>query len=238
MPHVVHSYVDLPAAAHACADRVAHLLRELIGARGAAHLALSGGNTPKPMYAVLAGLPNIDWSLVHFWWGDERCVPRTDKDSNERMARDSLLSRIPFTEANVHSVPTTLPPAECAAAYDAELRRTCDIDPQSKMPAIDILLLGIGEDGHTLSLFPRSPTLAEATRAVAATVAPSTSPVKNRVTLTVPAARAAKYRIFLAAGADKKPVVAGCFANPPADQPSARVGEAEWFLDAAATPPS
>jgi 6-phosphogluconolactonase len=188
------------------------------------------------MYAVLAGLPNIDWSLVHFWWGDERCVPRTDKDSNERMARESLLSKIRFTEANVHSVPTTLPPAECAAAYDAELRRTCDIDPQSKMPAIDILLLGIGDDGHTLSLFPRSPTLAEMSKAVASTIAPPTSPVKDRVTLTFPAARAAKYRIFLASGADKKPVVAGCLANPPADQPSARVGDAEWFLDAAATP--
>jgi len=236
MPHIVHSYVDLPAMAHACADRVAHLLRELIGARGEAHLALSGGNTPRSMYAILAGLPNIDWPRVHFWWGDERCVPRTDKDSNERMARESLLAHIRFTEANVHSVPTTLSPIECASTYEAELRRTCDIDPQSKMPAIDILLLGIGDDGHTLSLFPRSPTLNESVKAVASTIAPPTSPVKDRVTLTFPAARAAKYRIFLAAGADKKPVVAGCLANPPADQPSARVGDAEWFLDAAATP--
>lgn len=236
MAHVVHSYADLPATAHACADRIAHLLREMIGARGEAHIGLSGGNTPKSMYAVLAGLPNIDWANVHFWWGDERCVPQSDKDSNERMARESLLSRIRFNEANVHSVPTTLPPIECAAAYEAELRRVCEIDLQSRMPIIDILLLGIGDDGHTLSLFPRSPTLNESRKAVANTIAPPTSPVKDRVTLTFPAARSARYRIFLAAGADKKPVVAGCLANPPADQPSAKVGEAEWFLDAAAAP--
>ncbi|MBX3379944.1 MAG: 6-phosphogluconolactonase [Phycisphaeraceae bacterium] len=236
MAHVVHSYTDLPAAAHACAVRVAHLLREMIGVRGKAHLGLSGGNTPKPMYALLAGLPDIDWSVVHFWWGDERCVPRTDKNSNERMARESLLSHIPFVEENVHTLPTTLAPAECAAAYEAEMRRTCEVDPKTSMPVIDILLLGIGDDGHTLSLFPRSPTLAEAARAVASTQAPPTSPVKDRVTLTFPAARSARYRVFLAAGADKKPVVAGCLAQPPADQPSARVGDAEWFLDAAATP--
>lgn len=236
MAHVVHSYADLPAAAHACADRVAHLLRELVGVRGAAHLGLSGGNTPKTMYAVLAGLPNIEWSRVHFWWGDERCVPHTDKDSNERMARESLLSRIPFTEANVHSLPTTLAPAECAAAYEAELRRACEVDPQTRMPVIDILLLGIGDDGHTLSLFPGSPTLAEAKKAVAGTIAPPTSPIKDRVTLTIPAARSARYRIFLAAGPAKKPLVSGCLSTPPRDQPSAKVGDAEWFLDAAATP--
>lgn len=236
MAHVVHSYADLPATAHACADRVAHLLREMIGARGVAHIGLSGGNTPKSMYAVLAGLPDIDWANVHFWWGDERCVPQSDKDSNERMARESLLSRIRFNEAHVHSVPTTLPPAECAAAYEAALRRVCEIDLQSRMPIIDILLLGIGDDGHTLSLFPRSPTLNESVKAVANTIAPPTSPVKDRVTFTFPAARSARYRIFLAAGPDKKPVVQGCLANPPADQPSAKVGEAEWFLDAAAAP--
>lgn len=236
MAHAVHSYADPAAAAHACADRAAHLLREFIGARGAAHLALSGGNTPKAMYAVLAGLPGIDWSRVHFWWGDERCVPHSDKDSNERMARESLLSKVRPIESNIHSVPTTLSPVACAAAYEAELRRSCDIDPQTKMPIIDILLLGIGDDGHTLSLFPRSPTLNETAKAVSSTTAPPTSPVKDRVTLTFPAARSAKYRVFLAAGADKKSVVAGCLADPPADQPSAKVGDAEWFLDAAATP--
>ncbi|MGH7244954.1 MAG: 6-phosphogluconolactonase [Phycisphaerales bacterium] len=235
MAHVVHSYTDLSAAAHACADRVAHLLRDMIASRGVAHIALSGGNTPKAMYAVLATLP-VNWNAVQFWWGDERCVPQGDKDSNERMATESLLSRLKVPAGNIHRLPTSLSPAECAAAYDAELRRACEIDLKSNQPIIDVLLLGIGPDGHTLSLFPNSPTLEEATKAVAPTQAPPTSPVKHRVTLTLPAARAARYRLFLASGADKKSVVRGCLSEPPADQPSARVGEAEWFLDAAATP--
>ncbi|MFO0859805.1 MAG: 6-phosphogluconolactonase [Phycisphaerales bacterium] len=233
MPNVAHTYVDAPAAAHACADRVAHLLREMIGARGAAHLALSGGNTPKPMYAILAALPDIDWQRVHFWWGDERCVAQNDKDSNQRMARETLLSRIPVNDQLIHWVPTTLEPAQCAAAYEAELRRACDIDPKSGMPIIDILLLGLGDDGHTLSLFPGSPTLQESSKAVVSTIAPPTSPVKDRVTLTYPAARAARYRIFLAGGAKKRSIIDACVKGT-GGYPAAAIDAAEWFVDEAA----
>ena len=236
MAHVVHSFADAAGAAHACADRVAHLLKEQIALRDVAHIGLAGGNTPRAMYAVLATLPGIDWSRIHFWWGDERCVPESDKNSNERMARETLLSRLPVSTWTAHPVPTKLPPPACAAAYEAELRKRCELHPASGMPIIDVLLLGIGDDGHTLSLFPGSPTLLEKSKAVASTTAPPTSPVKDRITLTIPAARAARYRIFLAVGADKKPLVRGCLAQPAADQPSAMVGDAEWFLDSAAAP--
>ncbi len=236
MPHVVHSFPDLAAASHAAADRIAHLLREMISTRDAAHLCLAGGNTPRGMYASLAAMPDIDWSHVHFWWGDERCVPPGDKDSNYRMAREALLYRLRVPDANIHRVPTELPPPQCAAGYEKELRGKCEPDPRTKIPMLDVLLMGIGPDGHTLSLFPGSPTLLEQTLLVAATHAPPTSPVRDRITLTLPTARAARYRIFLASGADKKAPISGCLATPPAPHPAGMVGESEWFLDAAATP--
>lgn len=237
--HVVESAADVAreAAAH-----VAALIAASIAARGVMHLALAGGSTPKAMYGVLATLPGIDWSRVHLWWGDERCVPDTDKDSNQRTARDALISKVAVPAANVHRVQTEFSPQACAAAYEDDLRRTIG----SGVPAIDVLLLGIGTDGHTLSLFPGSPALQEETRLVVATHAPATSPVRDRVTFTLPLARAARHRVFLATGAEKKPLVQACVDSPPsrglqpaqegAPYPAALVGPSEWILDRAAAP--
>lgn len=231
--HAVHVVESAAEVATAAAQRVAALIGGSIAARGVAHVALAGGGTPKAMYAVLATLAGIDWSRVHLWWGDERCVPDTDKDSNQRTAREALISKVAVPEANVHRVPTELAPEACAAEYEGELRRA--IGPGT--PAIDVLLLGIGTDGHTLSLFPGSPALQERQRLVVATHAPATSPVRDRVTFTFALARAARHRLFLATGAEKKPLVASCVgAGSAAEYPAAMVGGSEWFLDRAAAP--
>jgi 6-phosphogluconolactonase len=237
--HVVESAAEVAAAA---ARRVAALIGSSIAARGVAHLALAGGSTPKAMYAVLATLEGIDWSCVHLWWGDERCVPETDKDSNQRTAHEALISKVQVPGANVHRVRTELTPAACAEEYEIELGRAIG----AGVPAIDVLLLGIGTDGHTLSLFPGSPALQERQKLVVATHAPAASPVRDRVTFTLALARAARHRVFLATGAEKKPLVQACVGTPPsrglqparegAAYPAAMVGPAEWFLDRAAAP--
>ena len=120
---------------------------------------------------TLATLEGIDWSRVHLWWGDERCVPETDKDSNQRTAHEALISKVAIPAANVHRVRTELTPAECAAEYEGEIVRVVGGEGRERLPrgrkpaalggvpAIDVLLLGIGTDGHTLSLFPGSPSL-------------------------------------------------------------------------------
>jgi 6-phosphogluconolactonase len=242
--HAVHVVESAGEVAAAAAQRVATVIGASIAARGVAHLALAGGSTPKAMYAVLATLPGIEWSRVHLWWGDERCVPDTDKDSNQRTAREALISKVAVPASNVHRIPTELSPEACAAEYESALRRT--IGPGT--PAIDVLLLGIGTDGHTLSLFPGSPALREQQRMVVCTHAPATSPVRDRVTFTLPLARAARHRLFLATGAEKRPLVAACVGSPDAQSrglqpapegapyPAAMVGPAEWILDRAAAP--
>lgn len=258
--HEVHVVESASEVATAAAKRVASLLSEAAAARGVAHLALAGGSTPKAMYAVLAALPGIDWNRVHLWWGDERCVPDTDKDSNQRTAREALISRVAIPGANVHRVRTELTPEACAEEYEGEIVRVVAGVEKSEVaqglppaalpapPSLDVLLLGIGTDGHTLSLFPGSPALDARTRLVVATHAPAASPVRDRVTFTFPLARASRHRVFLATGAEKRALVAACAGSPdspsrglqPAGEspvyPAAMVGPAEWFLDRAAAP--
>lgn len=262
--HVVHVVESAAEVATAAAQRVATLIGASIANRGVTHVALAGGGTPKAMYAVLATLPGIDWSRVHLWWGDERCVPDTDKDSNQRTAREALISRVAIPGANVHRVRTELTPEACAEEYEGEIVRVVAGVERSQVaqgvgvglppaalpapPSLDVLLLGIGTDGHTLSLFPGSPALDVRTRLVVATHAPATSPVRDRVTFTFPLARAARHRVFLATGAEKKALIAACVGSPNAQSrglpptregaayPAALVGPAEWFLDRAAAP--
>lgn len=138
------------------ARRVAEAARRAIGARGRFVLVLSGGNTPRRLYRILAAEEHgIDWSRVEFLFSDERMVPYDDPDSNYRMARETLLDHIPAAPERTHPMPTDRPPSEAAAAYEAELRMV--LDPKEPRP--DLVLLGMGADGHTASIFPGSPLL-------------------------------------------------------------------------------
>ncbi len=183
--------------------------------RGEAHLALSGGRTPAALHRVLASLPFDGWSHVHVWFGDERTVPPAHADSNYRMARETLLSAVPIPEPQVHRWEAELGPGDAASRYDAALRDLATRQERSA-PAFDLLLLGMGADAHTASLFPGSPLLAGSGDGAdpAATFATAVEvPKLNtwRLTVTPATIRAARTVFVLVVGADKH---AGTSARP------------------------
>jgi len=192
---------DPAALARAAAEAVTTLAAESVAARGAFSLALSGGSTPRALYQLLADpsgpyRDRIPWASVHAFFSDERAVPPDDPQSNYRMARAALLDRVPV--GSVHRMAGELGAAEAAARYQAELRAHFG---GVAFPAFDLILLGLGTDGHTASLFPGSPALLERSRWVVA--APGPPPSTERITLTVPVLEAARTVLFLVAGPDK-----------------------------------
>jgi 6-phosphogluconolactonase len=210
--------LDDPAAA------VAELLAA--EAAGGGTIVLTGGSGPGRAYE-LAGLHQPDWSAAAVWWGDERCVPPDDERSNYGLARRSLLDRLTQLP-DVHRIRGEIAPAEAAAEYDEALAGV----------VLDLLLLGLGPDGHIASLFPGSPQLAERSRLVTSG-APGLEPFVERVTLTLPALLSARRVVVLVTGADKADAVQRCFRDPiSAEVPGSllRTGPApiDVYLDEAA----
>ena len=231
---------DPAALAEAAAGHLRRALAEAIAARGTAWIALAGGRTPRAVYERLAvdGGPAVDWAQVHVAFGDERLVPPDHAGSNYAMARAALFDRVPLRPAQIHRIEGERADAtDAAAAYGATLARAFPL-AAGAWPVFDIVLLGVGADGHTASLFPGTPALAVADRLAAAARAPATP--ADRVTLTYPVLNAARAVILLVSGADKAEAVARAFddAVPIADCPVRGVrpeaGSLTWHLDAAA----
>jgi len=221
------------------ADRLADWLIELAYTKGDPfNLCLSGGSTPKTLYDRLAEprfRDRFPWAGTHLFFGDERFVPPDDPLSNYRMVREALLDRAPIPEANIHPVPTEgLDPERSAAAYEQVLKRfhgSDRLDPGR--PLFDVTLLGLGEDGHTASLFPGTAVLEERTRWVAAVIGAKAEP---RITLTYPALESSRHTVFLVTGAGKRDMLQRLTAG---DQtlPAARInpiGSLVVFCDSAA----
>lgn len=215
-----------------------------IAERGRFLLVLAGGTTPRGVYRQLAA-QHIEWERVHLFWGDERGVPPEHAESNFRMAAESLLRHLPVPPPNLHRIPGEKPPGEAALLYDRELQRFFGAGRPADLPGdqgFDLVLLGIGADGHTASLFPGSEALEE-TGWAAATQAPSPAAVRERITLTLPAINCAREVVFLVTGREKRAVLQEILL-PAASRsilPACRVaprGTLSWFLDAAAAPPS
>ena len=182
------------------AEAVARTINDAVRSTGRCSLVLSGGNTPRTLYGLLASRcrEQIPWARVHVFWGDERYVPPDHPQSNYRMAKETLLDYVPCPNANVHPMPTHFSDPDAAARdYEATLRSYFSGEPS----AFDLVLLGLGPEGHTASLFPGSPALAEATRWVTAVTAPADPPV--RVTLTFAALNRAANVYFLVTGSNK-----------------------------------
>lgn len=227
------------AALHdAAADAVIAQARAAIDARGKFHFALAGGNTPWPLYERLATSPRrerIHWPSVHIWFGDERCVPPDSDRSNYHMVEQALLRHIGIPAGNVHRMRGEMPPEAAAAAYAGALRQTFG---DSGPPCLDLILLGIGGDGHTASLFPGTPALLERERWVCGQFVEAQR--EWRLTLTYPVLNAAAALWVLAVGADKANVVARVLQGPrlPSELPIQAVtpsdGELRWWLDTAA----
>ena len=224
----------------AAAEEVMRTANEAVSQRGRFTVALSGGSTPKNLYNLLATNARnaLPWDRMFFFWGDERHVPPTDPDSNYRMADESMLSKIPVAAANVFRVPAENPEAAAVAqAYEQTLQKFFQLQP-GQFPAFDLILLGMGPDGHTASLFPGTAALQEKSRLVVANWVEKLK--AHRITLTLPVLNAARCVIFLVSGTDKAPVLRAVLEEDvPAEQyPSKLVrptrGKLIWLVDRAA----
>ncbi|MEO8704283.1 MAG: 6-phosphogluconolactonase [Kofleriaceae bacterium] len=227
-------------SAAALTDLVA-IIHEAVSARGVAHIALSGGSTPKSLFKLLAarGKAALPWDHIELWWGDERTVPPDHADSNYRMTREALIEPLGLDPVRVHRIHgETANHAASAQAYEAELAGALGAPP-----VFDYVMLGMGPDGHTASLFPGSPALTETTKWVVANPvdSPLTKGPTTRITLTATALNAGRHIRFLAGGADKAAPLAQVLNGPrdPATYPSQLIapshgGDLVWFVDHAA----
>ena len=233
----IHIVEDVAGAG---AEYVVAGLRAALDASDTASLVLAGGNTPLALYARLVEA-DLPWERVHVFWGDERLVPPDDPGSNHAAAHDALLSRVSLPEANVHRIKGELEPAAAVADYAEQLRAFAQQhDPgcPSPWPRFDVALLGLGEDGHTASLFPGSP--AACVVPVQAVEAEYDGRPAQRVTLTPIVFNHARRVAFLVTGANKAVAVAAALGpqRDPDQHPAQRIepeeGEVVWFLDSAA----
>lgn len=217
---VVHD--DLQALSAAVAQCIAASAAAAISARGVFHLALAGGETPRHCYQKLRGL-EIDWAHVQIYFGDERCLPRGDPQRNDTMVQQALLGFIDIPQGNIHRIPAELGAQQAALGYTALLESS---------PRLDLVLLGMGEDGHTASLFPDNP--ATESLEVVVPVYDAPKPPAERVTLGLATLNAVRQKIFLVAGAGKRGALELLCSGKPL--PAARIAGAEWHLDCAACP--
>jgi 6-phosphogluconolactonase len=232
---------DGDALALRVADLFALAAQESAAARPRFSVALSGGETPRALYRLLARQQfqqKIPWRRTHLYWGDERCVPPDDPRSNYGMAQDAFIKHVPIAAENVHRMRGEDLPEEAAHEYDAELRRLADqMRPRVDVPVFDLVLLGLGGDGHTASLFPHSEALAVEDEFCVPTTAPDGSP---RLTVTAPVINAARRVWFLVGGASKAGMVAEVIEGlrvpnaVPAQGVAPVHGSLTWFLDEAA----
>jgi 6-phosphogluconolactonase len=228
----IKRFADAGALAHAAADELLELAHACIAERGVCHIALSGGSTPRRLFETLRTLP-MPWPSIELWFGDERTVPPDHADSNFRMANETLIAPLGLTR--VHRMRGEALPAAAAAAYETEL-----IASVGTPPVLDIALQGMGPDGHTASLFPGSPALADTTHWVVANPvdSPLTGGVTTRITLTARAINVARHVRFLVTGAEKAATLAAVLEGPrdPERFPAQLIEGADvvWYVDAAA----
>jgi len=228
---------DADAAATACAEVLAEHLRAALDARGEAHLALNGGSTPRPVYEQLPGLLG-DWSAVHLWFGDERCVPPGDAESNFRLASETIVAGAGLPADRVHRMRGELGPDEGARAYGAELAEHLPLDDVG-IPVLDVVHLGMGPDGHTASLFPHHESLQVSGWATVAEHG-SPKPPPERISLSLACLNAARARVLHTVGEGKREALARALGEPSAATPASLLArdDLDLVVDAAALPTS
>ena len=235
---MIHIFQNLEKLSQAAAETFVNLADQAVRARGRFSVALSGGGTPRRMYELLASNPlrgRVRWSAVHVFWGDERCVPAEDPRSNARMARQALLDHVPLPAGNIHPISGELPPTQAAARYETILRKFFE----GGEPVFDLILLGLGENAHTASLFPHTPVLQESQRWAAEVYIASQE--MYRVTLTAPLINRARKVLFLVSGAGKAEALQHVLegAVQPNDFPAQLIRpngvHATWLVDKAAS---
>jgi 6-phosphogluconolactonase len=229
-------YEDANEVARAAADEFARTVAGVLADHAHALVSLAGGNTPKAMYKLMATpalRDRVEWPRVEIFFGDERCVPPDHADSNYRMAREALLDHVPLAADHVHRILGERAPAEAAAAYETVLRRVTGASLESP-PVLDLVLLGMGPDGHTASLFPGTPVLQERQALAAAVYVQKLE--SWRVTLTLPVLSAAAHVMLTVVGVDKADALATALLEPQGALPVQQVHAAQelWLVDRAA----
>ncbi len=237
MTHII--YPDQKTLNHAAAEFIVQQAKLSISDHGRFSVALSGGGTPRKVYELLALPPlreEIPWADVHVFWGDERCVPLDDPQSNALMAKKAFLDHVPIPSVQIHFINCSESPENAAMQYEEQLRAYFAGAP----PRFDLILLGLGENGHTASLFPYTPVLEETERWAAAVYI--TEQALYRVTLTLPIINRAAVTAFVVSGVSKSQVLEEVMeghedpSRLPAQliQPQHNGGRLYWLLDAAA----
>jgi len=234
----IQIFPGVDALAHAGAELIATAAAQSIAARDVFHLVLSGGSTPRAIFSLLNREPyaqKIHWEKVHLWWGDERSVPPVHPDSNYRMAYDTFIKYLPIPESHVHRIKAELPARQAAQAYELLLREIFVSEP---FPVFDLVLLGMGEDGHTASLFPHTSALSEKAEWVTENFVAKLD--AWRITLTAPVINAARQVVILVSGESKAQPLKAVLQSPyepefyPIQLVQPENGTKTWLLDAQA----
>lgn len=240
----VNRFEDIGALSKAAAEDVVSLAQASVSESGRFSIALSGGHTPRRLYEILAGEfeSRMPWRSVHVFWGDERCVPPKDPESNFRMAWEVMLSRVPIPQANIHRIQAEKGlPGAAAESYEETLSDhfRWGLSGRTRR-SFDLVLLGMGAEGHTASLFPESSALEETERWVVAVKAPDGVFPPVRISLTLPALNAADSVFILVSGAEKRAALQRVLESEEpagADLPVSMVrpsGNRVWYIDRAA----
>lgn len=227
---------DYEQLCHNAARSTAALIRNTVAEYNQCSIALSGGNTPRRLYELLTQ-ESLPWTQVHLFWADERFVPHDHSQSNVRLVRETLLCDIEIPDANVHPMPVAGSPSEAAASYSTTLQSTFS----NRAHTFDLALLGMGEDGHTASLFPQHNPSVSDPEWVRAVSAPPRHEVTQRLTCTLPVLNEARQAFVLVAGTAKRETVGAVLKDRDPNLPMTHVQPRErlvWFLDTAAAPAS
>lgn len=238
-PLSLRRYPDLYEASRALGERLAEVARTAVERQGFFALALSGGTTPRSLYDLLATefQTRVPWNKTEYFWADERIVPPGDRESNYRLARETVFFRVGVPASRIHRIPAeTAPPSRAAEIYEDELKTFFSGRGRAPGRTFDLVLLGMGSDGHTASLFPGSEDLGETEGLVRAATAPPGIEPAGRITLTLPALNGSDFAFFLVMSRGKEDALARIAGerNPgPASLPAARVRAREetvWFI--------
>jgi len=230
----IHAYPNKGKLVAATTECIADCMEQAIQKNGLCNMALSGGKTPGGIFSLLASNPyrdRLDWSRLYLFWGDERMVPPEHQDSNFRLVQETLLDHIKIPDENVHRMRGEIAPEEAAAEYIELLHDHFKGD----LPCFDLMLLGLGEDGHTASLFPETDAVEESKKHAVAVFVPKLD--AWRVTLTLPVLNAARKILFLVSGKSKSEMVQRIISNKqpakeiPATMVNPQNGELHWMLD-------
>ncbi len=237
MKKSIHAYPNKEKLVAATTERMVNSIGQAIQQNGLCNMVLSGGNTPGGVFSLLASSTyrdRVEWGKLHLFWSDERMVPPEHQDSNFRLVRETLLDHIKIPDGNIHRIRGEIAPEEAAAEYAALMHGHFNDNP----PRFDLMLLGLGEDGHTASLFPETGAVEECEKYAIAVFVPKLN--TWRVTLTLPVINAAKEILFLVSGKPKSEMVQRIMSNkqPAKEVPATMVnpqnGEIHWMLDSEA----